>query len=91
MTQLVFQDGLALRNTISLPNNYLFFQNVHRCRVQRSLFGFLLFKNSPWVPLDSEAKVSSSGLLNTSVQEGQVLNELQTRCLNITFPLLSFL
>lgn len=49
------------------------------------------FKNCPWVPLGSEAKVSSSGLLNTSVQEGQALSELQTRCLNITFPLLSFL
>lgn len=29
VTQLIFQDGLALKDTVSLPNNYLDFQNVN--------------------------------------------------------------
>lgn len=28
VTQLVFQDGLALKDTVSQPKNYLDFQNV---------------------------------------------------------------
>lgn len=45
-----------------LPNNYLFFQNVHRCsegfqRQYKGPFLIPLFNNCPWVPFDSGGKV----------------------------------